>query len=185
VGLVERSPLEKLYKSTSSEVIKQTFEAALKGIREEFDEHLESINDNTNEIEANYEILKRVENKVDRVEEHLEQLHLAVSKLVDTSSEPTKEKNIDLDEREKDVFLILYTSSDRKPLTYKQIASALKESEFLARGYITNMIEKGVPISKRYLNDKAYVSLDSEFKEKQAKQNIVRLSQKTVAEFAV
>ncbi|MBI2580675.1 hypothetical protein HYV85_02605 [Candidatus Woesearchaeota archaeon] len=80
---------------------------------------------------------------------------------------------------------MLYTASDQKPLAYREIAAAIRESEFLVRGYVTNMVEKGIPIVKRYINDVAYISLDRSFKDRQAKENIVKLSQRTVREFAV
>lgn len=172
--------------ASAVEALRQRFDAALKGLREEFDDHRESINDNTNEIEANYELLHKLESKVDRLEAQLEQLQLSLSQLLGSSPQQQLSASpIDLDEREKEVFLILYTAADERPLTYRDVASALKESEFLVRGYITNMIEKGVPIAKRYVNDVAYVSLDSSFKDRQAKENIVRISQRTVREFAV
>ena len=170
--------------ASPAEMLKQRFEAALKGIREEFDDHRESINDNTSEIEANYELLCRLESKVDRIEQQLEQLHLAFANFSGCQSPSRGPSEIGLEEREKDVFLIIYTAADDKPLTYRDIASAMKESEFLVRGYITNMIEKGVPIAKRYINEVAYISLDKPFKDRQAKENIVRLNQRTVREFA-
>ncbi len=171
--------------ASAVEALRQRFDAALKGLREEFDDHRESINDNTNEIEANYELLHKLESKVDRLEAQLEQLQLSLSRIFGNSSPQQLSSSIDLDEREKEVFLILYTAAEEKPLTYRDVASALKESEFLVRGYITNMIEKGVPIAKRYVNDVAYVSLDNSFRDRQAKENIVRISQRTVREFAV
>ncbi len=172
--------------ASAIEALRQRFDAALKGVREEFDDHRESINDNTNEIEANYEMLGKLEAKVDRLEAQLEQLQISLSQFAGFSSRQQPSiSSIELDEREKDVFLVLYTAADEKPLTYRDIASAMKESEFLVRGYITNMIEKGVPIDKRYVNDVAYIALDSSFKDRQARENIVKLSQRTVREFAV
>ena len=171
--------------ASAIEALRQRFDAALKGIREEFDDHRESINDNTSEIEANYELLGRLDAKVERLEQQLEQLQLAFANFSGSPSMFSAPSAIELEEREKQVFLILYTAADDKPLSYRDIAAALKESEFLVRGYITNMIEKGVPIAKRYINEAAYISLDSSFKDRQARENIVKLSQRTVGEFAV
>ncbi|MBI2141030.1 hypothetical protein HYU16_01260 [Candidatus Woesearchaeota archaeon] len=168
------------------EVLNRKFEAALTGVREEFDDHRESINDNTNEIEANYELLCKLEAKVDRLQEQIEKFHLSLSRFLGDSSQQQPDMgSIELDEREKEVFLVLYTASDQKPLAYREIAAAIKESEFLVRGYVTNMVEKGVPIVKRYINDVAYIALDRSFKDRQAKENIVKLSQRTVKEFVV
>ena len=167
-----------LGKSSALESLKQRFEAALSGIREEFDDHRESINDNTYEIEANYELLCKLESKVDRLQQQFEQLQLSISKFLETASASSVHEGIDLDEREKEVFLVLYTAD--KPLTYKEMAASVKESEFLVRGYITNMIEKGVQVEKRYVNDTAFISLDRAFMDRQAKENIVKLSQRTL-----
>ncbi|MBI2145455.1 hypothetical protein HYU18_03985 [Candidatus Woesearchaeota archaeon] len=181
---MEKSGSSVLNNGSEISFLKQGFEAALKGIREEFDDHRDSINDNTYEIEANYELLCKLDSKVDRLQAQFEQLQLSLSNFLKVTSLVPVE-GIELDDKEKEVFLVLYTGSSDRPLTYREVASAVRESEFLVRGYITNMIEKGVPVEKRYINDTAYVSLDKSFADRQAKENIVKLSQKTVAEFVV
>ncbi len=168
---------------SEAERLNQKLDAALKGIREEFDEHRESINDNTNEMQANYEYISRVDEKISKVEEQLSQLQNWLSRVAGLPQFETQQKEIELTEKEKEVFLILYTASDEKPLSYQQIAEATEESDFLVKGYVTNMIEKGVPIQKRYVDGKVYLSLEQDFKELQAKNKIVKLSQKTVSEF--
>jgi len=186
---LDKCDISKIAKFSSSapsaiDELRQRFDAALQGVREEFDDHRESINDSTNEIEANYELLCKLESKVDRLQEQFEHLQLSLSTVLGNSPRPTDMEMIELDEKEKEVFLVLYTASNERPLTYKEIAAAVKESEFLIRGYITNMIEKNVPISKRYINEVAYLSLERSFKDRQAKENIVKLTQRTVREFA-
>lgn len=169
--------------SDSVDSVKRQLDAALKGVREEFDDHLDSINENTSEIEANYELLCRLESKVDRLQVQVEHLQLALSAISGAPKSSELPESIELDEKEKELFLVLYTAPDNKPVTYKELAAAVRESEFLARGYVTNMIEKGVPVMKRYINDTAYISLESSFKERQARLNIVKLSQLTVPGF--
>ncbi len=164
------------------EKIKQEFEAALKGIKEEFDEHRESINDNTNETQANYEYLSKIDEKLNKLTERLDQVESWVSRLTGVSiKEEEEEIKITLSDKEKRVFLILYTSS--QPVTYEQIGRSINENDFLVRGYLTNMLEKGIPIHKRYIDRQVYLSLDKGFKEKQAKQNILGINQTTVKEF--
>lgn len=183
VGNIKNSLSNVNSNASSAETLKQRFDAALKGIREEFDDHRESINDNTCEIEANYELLCKLESKVDRLQEQFEQVQLLLSN--NASIAPGASQCAELDEKEKEIFLLLNTSSRDSPLTYREIANAVRESEFLVRGYITNMIEKGVPVGKRYVNDVALLSLDKDFRERQARENIVKLSQRTVREFAL
>ena len=82
-----------------------------------------------------------------------------------------------LDRREQEVFLVIYTLEEEKgSLTYEDIARKLSISEQLASNYVTSLIEKGVPIMKRYINSKPYLKLDPEFKTLQTKENILQLS---------
>ncbi len=174
---------KQLFDKDNSELdkIKVTFDTTLKGIREEFDDHLESINDNTNEIQANYEYIMRLDEKLNKFNEKLEQLESWMARIAGIPIKEEEEQPILLDEKEKSVFLIVYTASE--PVTYSYIAKSLNENEFLVRGYVTNMLEKGVPIQKRYMDNQVFLALDKQFKERQAKENVIGISQRTVKEF--
>ncbi len=164
--------------------IKQQFDAALKGIREEFDDHLESINDNTNELQANYEYICRLDGKIDKLTERLDELQSKLSTIIPLSSyddEPVAGR-VELTEKEKEVFMILYASEER-PLMYREIARTMNESEFLISGYITNLIEKGVPVIKKYIGQHSYLMLDKRFRDQQAKHNLLNINQTTVKQF--
>lgn len=167
--------------SSEFDKLKHRFETTLKGIREEFDDHLESINDNTNEIQANYEYITKIDEKLRKISEKLDQMELWMFQTGGVVVKEDDDQHLDLNEKEKRAFLIIYTAS--QPVTYSLIAEALNENEFLIRGYVTNMLEKGIPIQKKYRGRQVYLSLDKEFKEKQAKHNIVGINQKTVKEF--
>ena len=51
----------------------------------------------------------------------------------------------------------------------------------LARQYITNLLEKGIPIQKKYIKQRPYIYLDQKFKNLQAKKNILKIEQKILA----
>ena len=145
-------------------------------IRHELDEHLQAINENTNEISANYEYICEIESKLDRMSERLDQLQLHIESA--TGVIPQKKKNFEirrLNDREKSVFLVIYTLEDGDGLTYGEIAVRLDISEQLAGNYVTSMIEKGVPIVKRYINGRPHLKLDQDFKTLQAKENILQV----------
>ena len=147
-------------------------------IRNEFEEHLQSINENTNEISANYEYICEIERKIDQLSERVDGLQMYAES--SSNIETAKKNNFDvkrLNRREQDVFLVIYTlEEERGSLTYDDIAKKLNMSEQLAGSYVTSLIEKGVPIIKRYINSKPYLRLDPEFKTLQAKENILQLS---------
>ena len=146
-------------------------------IRHEFEEHLQAINENTNEIAANYEYICEIESKLDNLSERVDQLQMY---LESNGESITKRDYFDvkrLNRREQEVFLVIYTLEEEKgSLTYDDIAKKLDISEQLAANYVTSLIEKGVPILKRYMNSKPYLRLDPEFKTLQTKENILQLS---------
>ena len=158
-------------------LLNKTVKQELGKIREELDEHLQSINENTDEISTNFGYITEIENKLDRMNERLDQIHLyleAKTGIVVRRNDFNVKK---LNRREQDVFLAIYTLEDEKgSLTYDDIAKNLNISEHLAANYVTCLIEKGVPILKRYVNSKPYLKLDPDFKTLQAKENILQLS---------
>ena len=76
------------------------------------------------------------------------------------------------------VFLVVYKYTTSKNfITYAEIAKKLNIPISMARFYVTNLIEKNIPIVKSYRNREIYVGLDEEFREKQAKENIVNINE--------
>jgi hypothetical protein len=50
-------------------------------------------------------------------------------------------------------------------------------SENLVMNYITNIIEKGVPVVKRYVNSEVFLNVDPRFKHIQTTENILQISE--------
>ena len=148
-------------------------------IRHEFEDHLQAINENTNEITANYEYICEIENKIDRISERVDNIQMFIESNFNVAV-VEKRNNFDvkrLKRREQEVFLVIYTLEEEKGgVTYSDIAVKLGISEQLSGNYVTSIIEKGVPIIKRYINSKPYLRLDPAFKTLQTKENILQLS---------
>ncbi len=146
-------------------------------IKQEFEEHLQAINENTNEISANYEYICEIESKLDKLSERIDQIQMYFT---GSGIDIARRNNPDvkrLNRMEQQVFLVIYTLEEEKgSITYEDIARKLGISEQLAGNYVTSLIEKGVPILKRYINSKPYLRLDPEFKTLQAKENVLQLS---------
>ncbi len=158
------------------DVLKTELRGALKGIREEFDEHLDAINQTAEEVQANCESLCRLEEKVERLGSRVEQLCLMLD-----GSLREEQPEIALSAKEKEVFLVLYTAD--QSVTYAEIAAGIRESEFLVRTYITSLIQKGVPVRKFYRNNVVQLELSPRFRELQTRNNLLNISQRTVKEF--
>lgn len=165
----------------STQKVKQ-FGEILDDINDQFEDHLHAINENTNEIEANYELLNTLNSKIDKLNERLEKIELFLHEKA--NFEPEKEQVFEirpLSTREQQVFLILYTLEETKGhVTYLDIARRISLTEDLVAQHTKSMIEKGVPILKKYINGKAHLRLDSSFKRLQAKENILKIEQKTI-----
>ena len=150
---------------------------ALNDIKKGFEEHLQAINENTNEIQSNYEYLCEIENKINKLTERVDQIQLflqsnsnfIVDKIDNFEIKP-------LTRKEQYVFLVLYALEDEKGfVSYSDIARKTGFTESLVRDYIISITEKGVPIIKSYINNRAYLKLDKEFKRLQAKENILMI----------
>jgi hypothetical protein len=151
--------------------LKVSLRSAFTKIKAEFDEHREAINENTNEIQSNYEYLCKLDAKIDKLSERIDELTLFLQQKTETPH-----YNISpLTTREKEVFVALYSSHDA--LTYKEIGRKTGLSENLVTCYIANLVMKGVPVQKRYVNTEVNVFLEPAFKELQLRENIVGISE--------
>lgn len=141
-------------------------------IKDEFNEHLESINQNTNEIQANYEFLCELDEKIDKLAERLEKISMLLE-------QKTEEKTFKIDmltRKEQEVFMALYILEDEKgAVSYIDLARRLGITIASAQNYILNLIEKGVPITKKYINQNPFLTLEPEFKQQQTKNNILQI----------
>lgn len=154
---------------------------AFSKIKDEFEDHLTAINQNTTEIQANYGYLSELDEKIEKIGQRIDQIELFLQKKSDFKIEEKPSYKIDkLTKHEQEVFLVLYTSEEQGPVTYRELSRKTGLPEELISSYITRMVQKGVPIKKKYVSNKAYLVLDKRFKSIQAKENILKLEQKTL-----
>lgn len=152
---------------------------AFSQIRDEFEDHLTAINENTNEIQANYELVCNIDQKLNKLTERLDKIELFLQKQGMEAEEKEQFKPIRLSKREQEIFLILYTLEEVKgSVSYLDIARKLCLTEDIIASYISNMLQKGVPIIKKYLSNEAHLSLNPKFKTQQAKENILQIEQR-------
>ena len=167
--------------STRLDILKRKLSLSVSEIHEEFEEHLEAINENTSEIQSNYESMCELDNKITKLNERIDEIYTILSKLTGKKlRKNTTYDDIDpLTTMEKNVFLNLYT--EEQPITYAELAKKMNMPISLARQYITNLLEKGIPIQKKYIKTKPYIYLDQKFRNLQAKKNILKIEQKILA----
>ena len=168
---------------------KGVFESMSHEIREmltqyedQFEDHLIAINENTSEILSIYEGLSDLDNKLDKMSERLEKIERFLQKLGYLGQVSEKHYIIEpLTKKEKEIFLVIYTSNEVEGyISYADISKKIGLTEDLVCIYIGEMIQKGIPIVKKYIGNKAYIKLDELFMEKQAKENILKIEQRTI-----
>ena len=161
--------------------LQEKLKVAFSYIYKEFDEHLDTINVNSSEIQSNYEYLCELDNKILKLNERIDEIFNILSRLTGKKL-LTKAKFEDIDPlttTEKNVFLNLYTES--KPVTFYWLSKKVKMPISVVREYVTNLLQKGIPIQKTYVNTIPHIFLDPKFKNLQAKKNILKIEQKILS----
>lgn len=155
------------------ERLRHDLQSSLHTVREELDEHLDSINQGSDEIQQNYEYLATIENKIDKLAERIERIEIALSPKQHMTT-------IELSAREQEVFIIMYSSSEK--MTRKMIARRLGFTEEMVGGYLNNIIAKGIPVLRQIMDGEEHFFLELRFREMQAKHKVVPLNEAIVKE---
>lgn len=146
----------------------------LREIREQLEDHLTSINQNTDEIHTNFEEINQLNQKVSKLSERLEELSMQLQ--MSALPRPAESFVVEpLTTREQEIFLVLYTEDDF--VSQAEIARRLSLPETLVRQFLTSLMERGVSITRKGYGNDVLVKLDQGFKERQAKENIAGISE--------
>ncbi|MBN1503367.1 hypothetical protein JW930_07545 [Candidatus Woesearchaeota archaeon] len=152
--------------------------ASFDKIREELEDHLTSINENTSEITANNEYIMQLEMKISKLSERLDEIEMALAQLLGKQTlNKDLFKNISLTLREQEIFVVLY-SRNGDLIDYKEIAKVLGLTEEMVVNHVNNLTLKGIPVIKRYMDNKVYLILDADFRNLQAKENVIKIKGK-------
>ncbi len=149
----------------------KSMHSELQRIRQALEEHLNGINDNTQEIQSLFDYLQEMEIKLEKISQRMDQLQLGNSSATPITSKPAITP---LNQMEKKVFLTLYTGE--MALSYKEIAERTQLSCSVIPECISTLVGKGVPIVRNFCNDQILIKIEPGFKEMQAKENLVNLS---------
>ncbi len=137
-------------------------------IRQALEEHLSAINENTSEIQSLFDYLQEMDVKMEKLTSRLDQMQL-------NQNIPLPKIEIQsLNHTERKVFLVLYT--EETPLAFNEIAHKAGVPNSIVPDCISSLAGKGIPLSRTFCNEQLFVKISQEFKEMQAKENIVNLS---------
>ncbi|MEK6938770.1 MAG: hypothetical protein AABX04_07040 [Nanoarchaeota archaeon] len=142
----------------------------LKKVKQALEEHLTSINDNTQEIQSLFDYLQEIEVKVEKISQRLEQVQMGA----EVSAATVKQTVTPLNQVEKKVFLTLYTAEIA--LSYREISERAQVSPAIVHECISSLVSKGIPLVRSFCNDQMFFKVEPAFKEAQAKENLINLS---------
>ncbi len=151
--------------------MQQKIKDAFLRIKEELDEQRECVNQNTNEIQSNYEYMCKLDNKIEKLSERIDELTMLIK--ADQTKETEKYSVSTLTKKEQEVFMAIYLNESGA--SYTEISKRTGLTENLVICYITNLVAKGVPLVKKYLSNGVRVYLDNEFRKIQAQKNILQI----------
>lgn len=171
--MVEIRDKQELLLSSDADVFRQQLSVVLACMRDELDDHRLAVNENTDELSATNEFVSELSRKLDKISERLDELTL----LVKGKSEDKQFQIQPLTGKEKEVFQALYVLTESQPYaSYDQIARKALMPKSVVMDLSTSMLEKGVPIVKKLDGTMVFLKLDSEFRQLQAKKNVIGLN---------
>lgn len=172
---------ETLEKFTEIKKIEETFTVSLGSIKEELDQHLDSINQNSTEIQSNYDFLDEINAKVNKLESRLDELTSLLKASLQKPILEVARSQMDLKTEEKNIFMALYMSDE--PLTYEEISNRSNLPVYLVEDLITSMKIKQIPIVKKSFAGKVLVILDEDFRVMQTKHNILGVNKGLITKY--
>ena len=144
--------------------VRKSFDA----VKIELEDHLESINHSTREIQSIYDYLSELDAKLEKMNERIDEIQMTVNPEIE------ERNNINLTNREQEVFMVLYSE---EKIILKEVAKKLGFTEEMVNKYIYNLISKGIPVLREYNNETVSFSIDLKFKDLQAKKNLLNINE--------
>ena len=123
-------------------------------VREEMEDHLAAINENTDELKQHSVFMNNLDSKMDSINEKIESLHLMLMQAMGSS----------LNENEKKILCVLSRSTGF--MSFKDISFSAGVSELFAKAHLFSMICKGVPLKEKIIDNQSYFTLERKSEKK-------------------
>ena len=146
---------------------------AFRKIKEERDEHLESINQLTSELQTAFDYVAELESKYDKLKEITDDLQIFMNSML--MNDKTHFSNISLSLEEQKLFLALYVFGEKEPLSWDFLLKKLDVNDNALRLLLSSLLDKKIPITKEKISSEWYFNIDSRFRELQSKEKIIQI----------
>ncbi|NOZ81043.1 MAG: winged helix-turn-helix transcriptional regulator [DPANN group archaeon] len=170
--------MSRIFRSSTArrlDELEKRFAESLAQINAAFDDHLLSINENTNEIQSSYENLLGTDQKMEKLAERIDEVSLLLN--MGTRFKKQEYAVQSLTQNEKELSLLLYYLTEKGPVHIQDI---MKRTGLDAQGvlnYIQNLQKKGVPVKRNFYGSAIYLSLEEAFRRLQAKENVLEINE--------
>ncbi|HLC46255.1 MAG TPA: hypothetical protein VJI75_00780 [Candidatus Nanoarchaeia archaeon] len=142
-------------------------------IKEEFEDHLEAINENTDELTSFHRYLCDMDTKIEKLNERLDSVHLEIRQIA------ADKRDIILSIAEQKVFLMLYTFENGF-LSVEDIACRSGIATEEVRQVLSSMLDKGVTLVREIAEGSVFFKLNPNFKAKQVREQVVKIDPSVV-----
>lgn len=142
--------------------------AAFSKVREEFEEHLQAINENTSEINTTHDYLGEMDEKIEKLNSRIDTIHMMFQQLLLQTR-----VSVELSLAEQRVFTLLCLHS-YVPLAEMGMKTTLSAEE--VEEILTSLADKGIPIIRKTKDGDIYIKLDDDFRKLQEKNPIVKVN---------
>lgn len=149
--------------------VKQDMGSEVQQLKEECEDHLQAINENTEELANVQNSLDLTDQKIEKLNSRIDNIHLMFNQIL----WQTKIR-IDLDVQEQMVFQLLCSHNDF--LTGTFMAEKIQLPTAVMRETITALIDKGVPVVLRESDGSIFVRLEPEFRKLQRANKIIKIN---------
>jgi len=148
---------------------------SFKVIKEEFEDHLDAINENTEEIQMHHASLAEFNVKIEKLNEKVDQVSSMVKELI------SERGNISLSLDEQKLFLVLYMNEEGF-ISFDELVDRTHFNADYVRDLITVMLDKGVKLTREITEGTLYFKMNSYFKTRQIQENIVKIDPAVVGQ---
>lgn len=150
--------------------IQNSLKKSFDSVKEEFNVHLDTINQNTSEVQNIYDYLAEIDSKIDKLNERIDEMQMYIN-----PSSKENQFDVELTHREQEVFMVLYTSQEK--ITAKDVARKLGFTDEMVNRYVYNLISKGIPVLKQFVKKEMFLYLELKFKDLQARKGVVNIAE--------
>lgn len=131
-------------------------EDLFKEIREELDEHLDALNQNTAEIASTHEYVSELDMKIEKLTERIDALQALL-----LAQTPASKNSLKLNAKEEDVLRALQESTE--PLNSTQIGRLCGLTPDLTAQTLYCLKQKGVKVLAQTVGEDTFYALDGRF----------------------